>query len=490
MKLFAAALATETNTFAPLPCGRTAWESYKIARGSGSDPASGTLFGPILGLWKGMSTEAGIDFVESLCAFCAPGGRTLDATYAEFKAMILEDLRAAMPVDVVLLCLHGAMAAESEDDCEGDLLAAVREIVGPDCIIGAEFDLHLHLTKRMLDAADLMVAYKEYPHTDVGERAAELFQLATRAARGEIKPVTRAFDCNMMGQWRTGQPEIRTFVDSMISAEQNGQALNVSFVHGFPWADVADVAARVWVTTDGDADAAARLAEEFGRRAFDLREAGRIPQLSVDGLVDHLADAPPGLIVAADMADNAGGGAPSDSTFILEGLIRRRVEGAVFGVVWDMAAVEICLNAGVGASLDLRIGGKCGPTSGQPLDGRATVRSIIHDHTPPGMAGKPGPFGNSVWVEFDGVDVVLSSLRNQIFHPAAFTDHGIDLSKRRLAVVKSIEHFKAAFDPIAAEIVYVDTPGALRPTFDAMPYTKRDLAYWPRIEAPVIGPFG
>ncbi|MDJ0978179.1 MAG: M81 family metallopeptidase [Erythrobacter sp.] len=490
MRIFGAALVTETNTFAPLPCGRSAWEDYVIARGTGSDPDSGTLFGPLLALWKGMAEQAGAEFHESLCAFCAPGGRTLDVVYEEFKAMIIEDLKAAMPLDIALLCLHGAMASDSVDDCEGDLLAAVREIVGPDCIIGVELDLHLHLTEEILDHSDLLVAYKEYPHTDTGARAAELFQLAVRAAMGEIKPVTRAYDCNMMGQWRTGQEDVRAFVDDMMAAEQDGTALNISFVHGFPWADVPTVGAKLWVTTDGDAEAAERLAEEWGRRAaLGLREAGCIPQLTVDELVDYLPKAPEGLIVGADMADNAGGGAPSDSSFVLEGLVRRGVKDAAVGVVWDMTAVDICRNAGVGAELDLRVGGKCSTASGDPVDGRAIIRSIIEDHCPPGLGGIPGPFGTSVWIEFEGVDVIISSLRNQTFHPAAFTDHGIDLSTKRLCVVKSIEHFHAEFKPIADEVVYINTPGALRADFMSMPYTKRKLDYWPKVEEPPIGPF-
>jgi microcystin degradation protein MlrC len=436
-----------------------------------------------------MAKAEGIDVIESICAAAAPAGRTSQALYEEYRDAILDDLREAGPVDIVLLCLHGAMASEKQDDCEGDIIAEVREAVGPECTIGVELDLHCHLTAKMLEHSNLLVAYKEYPHIDIRDRAEELFHLAVKAARGEVKPVTRAFSCNLIGLWRTRHEPVRSLVDDMLTAERQGLALNISFGHGFQWADVADVGAKVWVTTDNDPAAASLIAEAFATRVVDLREAGRLPLITPALLIERLASAREGLIVAADVADNPGGGAPADSTFILRELIDNHISGAVVGALWDMTAVEICRNAGVGATLELRVGGKCGKTSGAPVDGVAIVRSIVDDHQPPGLGGKEAPLGTTVWVTIDGVDVVLSNQRNQTFHPAVFTDHGIDLTTRRLVVVKSIEHFGAAFAPIASEIFYITTPGALLMEFEKIPYTLRSDPYWPRVEDPKICAF-
>ena len=489
MKMFIASLMTETNSFAPLPTGRLAFEERGVFRGDASTKSERSAFGPVLKLWRTMAEQEDCEVAESVCAFAQPGGLVQSALYEEYREQILEDLRAALPVQIILVCLHGAMAAHGYDDCEGDLLARLRAVAGPDCIIGAVLDLHCHSTAEMFRSASVLVAYKEYPHTDVGQSSRELFSLCIRAARGEIRPTTRAFDCNMIGLWRTGPEPVRGFVEAMRECEASGEALSLSFGHGFPWADVEDVGAKVWAITDNDPAAADRLARSFGERAVAMRTAGRIPHKTIDEAIDALNHAPAGLVVFADMADNAGGGAPSDSTFILKRLIERGVESAACGAIWDMTSVEICRNAGVGSRLRLRIGGKVCPESGDPVDVEGIVRGLIDDHRPAGLRGNPTPVGASVWLDAGGIDVILCAMRSQTFGPAVFEDHGIRLSTKRVVVVKSIEHFYTAFAPISSEIIYVTTPGALRPDFESIPYTKRSLDYWPRFETAPTGPF-
>jgi microcystin degradation protein MlrC len=282
---------------------------------------------------------------------------------------------------------------------------------------------------------------------------------------------------------------VKSFVADMRAAETSGEVLSISFGHGFPWADVADIGAKVWAITDADPKTAQRLAQSFGEKAFAIRESGRMPLLSMDAAIDRLAHAPTGLVVFADVADNSGGGAASDSTFILRRLIERGVKSAAFGVVWDLTAVDICRNAGVGATLALRIGGKATAQSGEPIDIAGVVRSILVDHHPVGLGGRTTPLGVSVWFEAEGIAIVLSSVRNQTFTPQMFEDHGIILAQRRVVVVKSIEHFYAAFSPLAAEILYVATPGSLRADFENIAYTRRRLEFWPRNPEPARSRF-
>ena len=154
------------------------------------------------------------------------------------------------------------------------------------------------------------------------------------------------------------------------------------------------------------------------------------------------------------------------------------------GYVWDPVAVRFCAEAGVGATLDLRLGGKCGPVSGDPVDLVATVRAVRPDHAQTGLGGGTNPMGLTVWIEAAGIDIVLNTTRTQVFHPDGFTGLGLDLSMRRIVVVKSTQHFQAGFAPIAAEIRYVATAGAIAPDFSAIAYTKRDGRYWPRVEDP------
>lgn len=484
MRLLIAAMLTETNTFSACPTGRPAFEESGILRGNASADPGATLFGPLMQLWRDLGFEQGWDVTESLCTFAQPAGITPSDVYCEFKSMIVDDARAAGDIDIVLLALHGAMVAADYEDCEGDLTTALREVCGSNTIIGAVIDPHCHLTQAMLDTIDIIVAYKEYPHSDVGERSLELFDLCRRTAAGEVSPVTRAFDCQMMGMWRTLQEPGKGLVEHMKTLERRPGVLSVSFGHGFPWADVTDVGARCWAVTDNDADLAHHCALDIAQRVIATREQIRPSYHTADSAIDALADSPEGLVVMADMADNPGGGGMSDSTFILQALLDRGVTNAVLGLYWDPGAMEICINAGVGAKLKLRLGGKCGPESGDPVDLSCSIREIRNNHQQPGLSGAIDQVGTAVWLECGGLDLVLSSIRSQVFSPEVFTELGINLTARRLVVVKSIEHFSALFSPIAADILYVDTPGALGQDFAALPYTRRDRNYWPCLEEP------
>ena len=485
MRLFIASLVTETNTFSPIPTGRQSFAERLLCRGDGTQqpPSGGNV--PLI-VWRRRGAADGHMIVESLSAYAAPAGRTLAGAYAEFKAAILADLRAAMPIDAVLLFMHGAMVAEGEDDCEGDTAAAIRSIVGPDVKIGMELDLHCHLTERMRASCDIIVTYKEYPHVDAADRAEEVYDLTLAAARGTIQPRIALQDCRMIDMWRTPVEPMKGFVARMRALEGRDGILSVSFGHGFPWGDVADVGARMLVIADGDADKAARLAATLAAEIFALRDATHTPHDTVDAALDAALAAPRGFgpVVLAEVADNAGGGAPSDSTFVLRRLVERGVRDVALGYVWDPIAVRFCAEAGEGARLALRVGGKCGAVSGDPVDLVVTVRRVRAAHTQTGLSGGISAMGTAVWVEADGIDLVLNTTRTQVFHPDGFTGLGLDLAARRIVVVKSTQHFHAGFAPIAAAIRSVATPGAIAPDFATIPYTKRRLPYWPRVADP------
>ena len=169
MRVFTGGIATETNTFAPMPTGMATFRD----RGywpAGTHPDQMFYFAGPLWAARLRGKPKGWDMVEGLVAGAQPSGTTTRACYEALRAELLDDLKKALPVDMVVLGLHGAMVAEGYDDCEGDLLQKVREIVGPGVVVGAELDPHCHLTTEMVDSADLLIAYKEYPHTDVLER--------------------------------------------------------------------------------------------------------------------------------------------------------------------------------------------------------------------------------------------------------------------------------------------------------------------------------
>ena len=488
MKLFIAAYVTETNTWSPIPTGMNAFKVDKpFHRTGGSTKPLDGANGPLI-VWRRRAEADGHEIVESISASTEPSGAIVKHVYEELRDLLLNDLRAALPVDGVLLFLHGAMVAEGYDDCEGDVLKRVREIVGPDVPVGVELDLHCHLTDDICDNA-LPVIFKEYPHTDTLDRAEDLYDIVMDAVQGKTKPVVALHDCRMVGMWRTPVEPTKSFVTRMKSLEGRDGIISVSFGHGFPWADVAEVGAKFVVIADGDRAKAKALAAQLHQEIWAMRDQTVTPHDTIDQAIDFALAAPKGPVVLADVADNAGGGAPSDSTFVLRRLVERGVSNVAIGCFWDPIAVSVCAEAGVGASFDLRIGGKSGPVSGLPIDLRVTVRAIVENHTQRGLSGGRAQYGTSAWVEAPmdqggGIHIILTSKRQQVFYPDAFTGTGCTLADKAAVIVKSMQHFYAGFAPIASAVRYIAAPGTVGADFVGLPYTKVTRPFWPRVADP------
>ena len=480
MRILTAMLATETNTFSAIPTGWSCFEGSGIQRGA-DVTREGT--GALLHMWGEMAAADGHEAVHSLAAWAPPAGKTVRAVYEALRDEIIEDARRGGPFDLALVSLHGAMVADGYDDCEGDLLTRLRAVLGREAIIGVELDLHCHITETMLAQADAIITFKEYPHIDAGARGRELFRLCVDAAAGQTRPVMAAFDCRMVHLFPTPAGPMAAFVAEMQEQEGRDGVLSLSLGHGFPWGDVEDSGVRMLAVTNGDEAGARAVARRFGERFFAQRREVSERGLSMDEALDRALAGPPGLIVIADKADNTGGGAPGDSTFLARRVIERGLKDVAIGPLWDPVAVGFCGDAGVGARLALRIGGKCGPQSGDPLDVTVDVRGLSDRLVQRGL-GRPSVLGRAAWVEADGVHLILVERREQAFSPDLFTNIGLDLGAMRIAAVKSTAHFRAGFAPIAAEILTTVGPGALLEDFAAIPYQKRKPNYWPRVEEP------
>ena len=491
MKIYAAGLVTETNTFSPLP---TALEDFRVQRGS--DARAGHTEHPSLDLtrtWGAQAASLGAEFHFGLMAWAEPAGITVRHAYEALRDEILDELRASMPVDVLLLHLHGAMVADGYDDCEEDVIRRAREMVGPHAVIAVEFDLHCHLSETKISVADIVLTYKEYPHSDINERAGELFTLAVRTHRGEIRPTMALFDCRMVGMYPTSRPPLRGLVDAMLESERERGVLSISLGHGFQFADLPHVGAKVLAVTDNNQPQAQVLARRWGVKFYELRHQVGFDSISLP-MEEALSKALSSVrfpVVVADQSDNTGGGAPGDSTFVLRWLLEHDVRDAAVAIFYDPEVVRIANKGSSGAMLSLRLGGKIGPSSGAPLDVRATVlaRRSRYMHSLPQLRGDPWLFeaGDVVALRFEDIDVVVSSERCQCFSPSIFTDLGIDPTKKRLLIPKSYQHFQRAFAEIADEIIYMAAPGAVPPDPRQIPYTRLDTSgLYPWIENPLM----
>lgn len=465
MKIFAAGVATETNTFSPI---RTDKEDFMVLRGA--DVLSGRIRYPSLDLsagWGERASQRGDEFIFSLNAWAQPGGVTVRSVYESFRDEIIRDLRAALPVDIVLLGLHGAMIADGYDDCEQDLIRRIRDVVGRKVVIGVLLDLHTNLSAEKISAADIVVTFKEYPHVDINDRANEVFDLSIAAALGNIRPTMSLFDCRMIGMYPTSTQPMRGFVDLLSAAERRPGVLAVSFAHGFQFADLAHVSGNMLVVTNNDPDLAQRVARELGMKVHAICADIGFNSLPIDVALPKALASTKTPVVVADQSDNTGAGAPGDSTFALRWLLDHAVEDAAIAILHDPEVVKIAKKAGVGTRLQVRLGGKTGPSSGIPLDIDVTVRSIREDYTHifPQRSGQAleVSVGDVVALSCGGIDVVVGSKRCQCFDPAIFTDFGIDAVRKRLLLVKSAQHFHGTFAPIAGEIIYMSAPGAVPP---------------------------
>jgi microcystin degradation protein MlrC len=375
------------------------------------------------------------------------------------------------------------MVADGYDDCEGDLLARVRQIVGPGVVVGAELDPHHHLSAAMVTQADLLIAFKQYPHTDVLDRAFELTDLCAAQVAHRVRPLASVVDCDMAVVVHTTREPALGFVQRLQALEGHDGVLSITLTHGFPWGDVPDMGTQLLVYTDARQPGAQargdRLARQLADELIAMREQLDTPWLGIDAAIDAALAAPPGLVVIADSADNPGGGAAGDATFMLRRLVERGVQHAALGPLWDPQAVRIAFDAGLGATLTMRLGGKTSPMSGDPLDARCRVLALQPDMRMTGLAGTAVPLGDCALLDVQGIEVVLISRRSQAMGTDLFSQLGCDLAARRVVVVKSSQHFRAAFAPLAVQVLYASAPGSVTADLRQLPYLKIHRPKWP-----------
>lgn len=483
MRIFTAALATETNTFSPICVDRRAFEASLYAP-PGQHPETPTLCTAPITVGRRVCAEKGWELIEGTAAWADPAGLVNRSTYEGLRDEVLTQLEAAMPVDAVILGLHGAMVAAGYEDTEGDILARVRAIVGPDVLVCAELDPHSHLTAKRLQAADFFVYFKEFPHTDFVDRAEDLWRIASQTLEGRSKPVMSVFDCRMIDVFPTSRDPMRSFVDKIMRLEkEDADILSISVIHGFMAGDVPEMGTKLLVVTDDKPEKGEALARELGLELFSKRGTFIMPQIDEIEAVTQAVAATSWPVVVADVWDNPGGGTAGDATVLLQELLARDVRDVAIGTIWDPMAVQICMAAGEGAEIPLRFGAKSAPGTGNPVDGVVKVVKLV-TNAEMRFGESFAPFGDAAHIVLDGIDIILNSTRAQSFDPSLFSVMGIDPTSRKILVIKSTNHFYASFSKIAAEIIYCSagTPYPNNPA--KTPYRRAPKNIWPMVEDP------
>lgn len=434
--------------------------------------------------------EQDFELVPLLWTFAYPSGLIERRTYDQLKEELLNRLLMAEatdgPIDGILLDLHGAMVVDGIDDGDGDMIAAVRKVVGPDRPILVTTDLHGNHTQARVAAADAIVGYDTYPHVDMAARGREAGHLIARTVRGEIRP--RAAIRQLPMYWNvatqvTAHPPMDEVLRRVHELESRPGMLTMSIATGFAWADVPEMGASVIAVADGDATVARLAADHLGDWLWENRATWIVPRLSVREALAAGEEAGKYPIFLADHADNTGGGAPGDSTEILQAFRDLKLRDALLLYMVDPEVVGQAHAAGVGGRFHGLLGGKSSPVQGPPLEIDAEVVALsdgAFSYDGPMFAGLTGSMGKSAWIRFDdGISVVVVTAREQPLDPAFARTLGIDVSRMKYVAVKSAAHFRSGFEKLAGAIYNVDARAILTHDFAQLPYKKMQRKMYP-----------
>lgn len=473
----------ETNTYADACFGQTKVDDFSIARGDEIvERYRGTR--TFIGGMLHAAEELGAEAVPTFSAVAQPSGTIARDSYDTMKAELLDRLTAAMPVDAVALELHGAGVVDGIDDLEADLARAVRGIVGEGVPIVAPLDLHGNITDAMADTIDLMLGVHYYPHTDMFERGDEAVRAIPKLLSGELRPVTHVEHVPILMPPATTELEPARMTNELCwTLEREEGVIDATFFHGFPFTDTPDAGVHIVVTTNGDRALASRAAKQIAASVWERRESFRPENDTPELAVRKALAAERFPVVINETNDNAGGGAPADSTHLLRAMLDAGVTDACFGFIYDPEVADIAHRAGVGATIDVRLGGKHDDVHGAPIPLTAYVKSLSDGrftYTTPMFAGVRTSYGRMARLVARGIDILVGSERSQTFDTEVFLLNGIDVARYKIVALKSSQHFRAGFGDIAAEIVTSDAPGLTTLRVDAFERTRPSGPLWPR----------
>lgn len=488
MRIAIGGIIHETSTFVET---RTTFADFEGSKGTARGEAILTTFAGTNVCTGGFLEGARrFDFepVPLLRASAWPGGLIDRADYEALRDELCDRLRAAdteARLDGVLLDLHGAMVVEGIDDGDGDVVAAVRAVLGPDRPIVFTQDLHGNHTLLRVTAADALIGFDTFPHVDMAERGLEAAEVIARTVRGEIRPVTAIHQLPLFwatSKQLTAHPPMDEVIRQVHALEQRPGILSVTIATGFPWADVPDVGSSVVVVADGSRDLAQETADELAAWVWERRQTWYSEPVPVRAALEEGERLGRYPIILADHTDNTGGGSPGDSTEVLRTMLDLGLQDAVLLYMVDPEVVRQAHAAGVGQRIRVSLGGKSHPIQGPPLEAEAEVR-VLSDgkfaYDGPMFSGLNGNLGPSAWLQIEGVAVVVVTGREQPFDMAFARGLGIDCSRMRFIALKSAAHFRAAFEPIAGSIFNVDAAGIHTHVFRDLPYRKRTRPVFP-----------
>jgi microcystin degradation protein MlrC len=389
-------------------------------------------------------------------------------------------------MDGLLLALHGAMVAEPYPDADGETLVRLRRLFGREFPIICTLDIHANVSPRMVENATALIIYRSNPHLDQRARGLEAAQLMVRTVKGEVKPVMAAefppLVINILRQY-TGQEPAASLIRDLEVVLGYTKILSASVAEGYPYADVEEMGMSFLTVADDDIALARQAARWMATRAWDQRQSfiGKAPAPAE--ALRRAADVPQRPIVLMDVGDNVGGGSAGDSTFLLEEALRQGI-GNMLVILYDPESVQACVRAGVGATVTLRVGGKTDTLHGRPIaiqgkvrilsDGKYTEDEVRHG------GRRSYDMGTAAVVETEQAHtIILTSMREIPVSLGQVLSVGVRPHRKKIIVAKGVVSPRPAYEPIAAEVVLVNTPGSTTADLSKFDYKRRRKPLFP-----------
>ncbi|MGO0061978.1 M81 family metallopeptidase [Brevibacillus fluminis] len=482
MRIVIAEVMHETNTFSNVPTTRELFELWEWARGDATI-ANHRGVRDFLGGMIDAADQRGIEVVGAFSASAYPAGTITSKTYEALQDELLSGIAAAGKVDAICLALHGAGVAEGIDDLEGALLKAVREQVGYELPLIVTLDLHGNITDEMVREADILLGVHLYPHTDCYERGLEAVELAERMVKGTLVPrMYRATLPLIVPTSTTNLSPAKDINEACYRWEREPGMVDCAFFHGFPYTDIPELGVTVIAIANDDAELAKRAAESVADLIWAKRDEFAPDVLSPKEGLALAKEATAFPVVINETSDNPGGGTPGDGTYLLRAMLEADLQDACFGFIYDPEVAALAHEKGVGATIEVQLGGKTDQLHGEPIALTAYVKALTDGAfitSSPMGKGSPVNLGKSVRLQANGVDILVCSVKTQVLDEQVFLLHGIDVTAYKIVALKSSQHFRASFEPISAQIITVDSPGLTTLQFSSFAYKRLNRPKYP-----------
>ncbi len=467
MRIAIGSIMQESNTFSPAQSDLAFFTADYLLRGEEIIAFARRSRVEVSGFLDTLAAQEATP-VPLLAAHACSGGPLLRSAFNTLQDDMLRRLGAALPVDAVLLSLHGALVLEDDPDAEGVLLREVRKVVGPHIPIAASLDLHAHVTSEMVAHADLLVGYKKYPHTDMYETGARTARLLLDRLANRIRPTMALAKRHMVlspVRTNTDVPPFKELMAKTVALEADGRALAASLFPVQPWLDLPDLGFAALVVTDNDRDGAQRIAGALAGEAWNRRDECDPKLVSLDEALRRALAAERGPVVIGDSGDAPSGGAPGDSSAALAGLLAHGVDRsgrtALLTLV-DAPAVGAAHAAGVGAEVRLSLGHSVSRDQGRPVSVVGVIRMLGDGRyriAGPGMTGVEVSMGRTAVMASGGIHILLMERPTIEWDPSLYRSAGLEPKDADLVFVKSPSHFRVAYGPLASDLIMAETPG-------------------------------